>query len=107
MIVMGLVGLIPFLLASLAELPGITKANFDRIEMGMSREKVEKIFGGKSKPHCGYLTSTNRIGEGWVITDHKYAIIVFDPWQHNEVMDKEWVDYEETLFQKLRRWIGQ
>jgi hypothetical protein len=91
---------------SLPPRPGVTQANFDRIAIGMSRADVEKLFGGpRPEKSTGYMTSSNRVGEGWHTAGGDTVIIVFDPWQHDRVMEKEWRPSQESLLDRLRRWL--
>ena len=78
--------------------PGVTKANFDRITVGMTPEQVEDIFGqpGVMAPHEGKL-------EGWWVTANgSDASILFSDCG---VACKSWHDSEETYLQRLRRWL--
>ena len=92
-------------LAMLPPSPGVTKSNFDRIEVGMSRQEVEEIFGAPPTPWAGFLTSSMRIGEKWGKNEREFAVIVFDQWGHMKVVEAEWFDFRESLLQKIRRWF--
>src|ERR1035438_9324153 len=60
-------------LAMLPPRPGVTKANFDRIEKGMTRAEVEQIFGGK-----GEMARLHAIVDGnWGADDGSFAITEF------------------------------
>ena len=51
------VGIALGVLAVLPSGPGVTKANFDRIEEGMTRAEVDELFGGK--------VLLERLDQGW------------------------------------------
>ena len=95
-------------LARLPSSPGVTKANFDRIEKGMTKAQVEEIFGGK--PHA-FLPVFSRTGmilkqDGmpvWKANDGSNAFVVF--FEDDCVTDKEWQDSDETILDKIRRWL--
>ena|ERR1700733_8122591 len=78
--------------------PGITKAKFDRIEMGMAKAEVEEILGEKGK----------WIGEGlgkfayWKVNDQEWVGIDF---VDDRLIQMEWHDSPETVLDKIRRWL--
>jgi len=84
--------------------PGVTKANFDRIEKGMTRADVEELFG---KPASGsYLHGGKKIRhtcELWS-GDEGSATIICDE-EHGIVADKEWSTRKLSVLQTLRRWV--
>ncbi len=85
-------------LAMLPPRPGVTKANFDRIEKGMTRAEVEQIFDGK-----GEMARLHAIVEGnWGADDGSFAIIEF---LEGCVVRKSWHDSDETILDKIRRWL--
>jgi hypothetical protein len=47
-------------LAMLPAQPGVTKANFDRIEIGMFSDEVELILGEPMQPHMRELNTNDR-----------------------------------------------
>ena len=68
--------------------PGVTKENFDRIEIGMTRAEVEEIFGGKGPPSGG-INDGVKTGERWDSEEGKEsAFIVFS--DNDIVVEKEW-----------------
>jgi hypothetical protein len=86
-------------LAMLPPSPGVTKANFDRIEKGMTKAEIEEVFGRKGNPAV-------EIGQRalgvlyWVEDDGSVAeIIILD----DGVMSKKWTNSNETMLQKIRR----
>jgi hypothetical protein len=94
-------------LAMLPHGPGVTKANFDRIETGMTRTEVEEIFGGPSESKT-YTT----VGEITTITDvwgqieqGKCVGLANVNFQDEMVVDKEWHSVPETILGKIRRWL--
>jgi hypothetical protein len=95
------------ILAMLPPHPGVTRANFDRIEKGMTRAEVEEIFGGPSESKT-YST----VGEITTITDvwgqieqGKCVGLANVNFQDEMVVDKEWHCVPETVLAKIRRWL--
>lgn len=74
--------------------PGVTKANFDRIEKGMTKAQVEEIFGGE-----GQKTEWGRY---WKSDDGSGAFFQF---RDHCVVYGEWYDSHETILDKIRRWL--
>jgi hypothetical protein len=93
-------------LAMLPPSPGVTKANFDRIEKGMPKAEIEAIFGGKAitiEPWFGGIRDNPGAKVAvWKANDESKAGIVF---MNSCVFYKEWQDSNETLPDKLRRWL--
>ena len=85
-------------LAILPPSPGVTKANFDRIEKGMTKAEVEEIFGGKGE----LFHEDDKALMYWDADDGSLALIRF---VDNCVPDKTWYDSDETILGKLRRWL--
>lgn len=85
-----------------ADGPGVTKANFDRIEDGMSELDVEAIFGKKAENvyQC-YDSVGTGLGVWRTSNGSAVAAITF---QLKTVRDKRW--REETISEKFRRWVG-
>ena len=83
--------------------PGVTKANFDRIEDGMTREDVEAILGEGSVMYLinGNMLISTRV---WTGQDGSTACITF--YVGEGVQSKEWTDSTETVPDKLRRWLS-
>lgn len=86
-------------LAMLPPSRGITKANFDHIEDGMTMGQVEAIFGGQevalgnSGPSDGFV---------WHADDKSGALVLF---AHGCVVHKYWRDSNETTIERLLRWF--
>jgi hypothetical protein len=83
-------------LAMLPPRPGVTKANFDRIEKGMTRVEVEAIF--------------RRVFQDMVEGDKAFlqADDGSETWirfQGDCVDEKGWHDWHETFLDKIRRWL--
>ncbi len=83
--------------------PGVTKANFDRIEYGMAKAEVEEIFGNKGVPMLlgGKVVKGERF---WYGEDGLGAHVTFS----NECVDgKFWCPdpEKETILGKIRRWF--
>jgi len=74
--------------------PGVTRTNFDRIENGMTRAEAEEIFGEKA---TGW-------GEPrlWIANDVSMASIDITD---DCVKGKEWHQFNETILDKIRRWL--
>jgi hypothetical protein len=93
---------------------GVTLANFERIEKGMTQEQVEDFLGGP--PGLPY-----RVGEidaTWVFENYELMIgHNFRVWQSREgslgiyfdevgkVAVKTWFPYEESFWDRFRRWL--
>jgi hypothetical protein len=85
-------------LGVLAMLPSrskVTKANYDRIQEGMTKAEVEEIFGPQGRlihGRCSYWGAGD--GSGMKI------------WFENDcVIDMQWIDSNETFLDKFRRWL--
>jgi hypothetical protein len=80
----AVVGLTLGVLAMLPPKPGVTKENFDRIEVGMTKAEVKKIFGGppigQVKGVAGIITAREGLNvKIWESKDGEdWAIIAFD-----------------------------
>ena len=85
-------------LAMLPPRPGVTKANFDRIEKGMTKAKVVEVFGRK-----GFISPRSGLDHGiWRADDGSEALIYFS---HDAVTEKRWSGSKETNLDKIRRWL--
>ena len=84
-------------LAMLPPSPGVTKANFDRIEKGTTKAEVEMIFGGEGKFWDGQVG-----GVCWIANDGSVAVVDFVA---DYVAKKHWHDSNETILDKFRRWL--
>lgn len=100
-VIVGVLALLP-----LGDRPGVTKANFDRIEMGMTLAQAEEIFGGKAKtiePWFGGIRDNPGAKVAvWEADDKSKAGIVF---MNGCVWHKEWADSTESFLNKIRRWF--
>ena len=103
----GLVAFVGLVLGVLAMLPpriGVTKANFDRIEIGMTRTEVGKILGslGSDKDSRFFFAEHKLLvrWEGdWVRMDAVFENgVVCDKSFYNEPL--------ETFGEKMRYWFG-
>ena len=90
--------LIAVALGVLATLPRshVTKANFDRIQEGMTKAEVEQIFGEKGK----WDAETDRLV--WQADDGTWACVWFID---GCVTQTNWLNPNETLLEKIRRWL--
>lgn len=103
-----------FLLALVPPEPGVTRANFDRVSMRMTRAEVEILFGGPPNSDAA-----ERPGKHWIfyvlcanpgharelwLGDDGAAMIEFD--EEERVTVKEWLSERDTLFQRFRDWLG-
>jgi len=109
-------------LALLPPSPGVTKANFDRIEKRMMVAEVEGIFGGEGevtrddKALLAEILGQDferdgkslkvrgdlRVCRTWGANDGSGAQIEF---VDDCVVDKQWFDTDETFLKKIRRWL--
>jgi hypothetical protein len=85
-------------LAMLPPKPGVTKANFDRIEEGMTRVDVDELFGGK--------VPLERVDQGWLWdADDGSEVWIGFRGDRDRVFAKIWVDSNESIIDKIRRWL--
>ena len=84
-------------LAMLPPRPGVTKANFDRIEKGMTKAQVEEIFGREGVP----LWTPRALL--WASDDGSEVEVDFGV--VGCVQTKIWVGSNETILDKIRRWL--
>jgi hypothetical protein len=81
--------------------PGVTKANFDRIEKGMALAQVQELFGKEGVVFHGYV---NQSAYCWENEDRSYAIVLFDDdWVVTKAV--QWADSNESIGAKIRRLI--
>ena len=92
----GLVGVVLFVLAMLPPGPGVTKANFDRVEKGMTRAQVVAILGKATYEPPGWGG-----GPYWTSNSGDEIRVRFDENQRVESMiwDDGWPS--ETLIEKI------
>src|SRR5260370_20047910 len=97
LLVAGIIGVVIGVLALLPARQGVTKANFDRIEIGMTRPDVEAILG---PPSDLGLMRRGLLEFDSDVTDD-FAQVMFD--ENNLVRTKEWVGFpdERSWWQQL------
>lgn len=105
LVAFALVIAVPFVVqAMLPSGPGITKANYDRIQDGMTFDEVRAFLGGPDSFTDPSIEGSARRGELlWVNDDKSGAAVSFD--ENGKVFDKWWADSSEGLGEKLCRWI--
>jgi hypothetical protein len=80
-----------------AEWPGVTKANFDRIEKGMTKDDVKAIFA--SPPH-----RTDGIDrQAWFAEDGWTCAVIH--YEKDIVCKSEWFDDPRPIRDRVPRWI--
>jgi hypothetical protein len=96
-------------LAMLPPQTGVTKANFDRIEKGMTEKTVEEMFGGECQTFWRYETrvffghpATKQDILTWIGEDRSRATIVFD---QDRLTKKTWTQGDESAFEYFKRLI--
>jgi hypothetical protein len=108
-------------LAMLPPGPGVTKANFDRIEKGMTLAEVEQIFGEKGEPSLLNTVKDKKLvflqvfgekGEApagtwmeWDADDGSGATILFEDGADGHIIRMRWYNSHEHLVQKIGRWL--
>jgi len=75
--------------------PGVTKANFDRIEEEMTLQEVEQILGRPGTYTWG--------GYYWQADDGAKAFVVFV--KGDSAGQKNWNDSTESPLDKICRWL--
>jgi hypothetical protein len=109
-LIAGCIGLVLGVLALLPPRPGVTKENFDRIEEGMSRAKVEEVFGGPPKKfHAPIDKAVSYLmrdvewqsAEEWESESGDAAFILFD--ENGRVERSLWDGWpdDRTVLEKL------
>lgn len=99
-VVLGVLSILP-------SRPGVTKANFDRIQVGMTRAQVEEIFGREGKRNRVWMRGIENtmffvIQDEWVAEDSSAALVAFS-FPDDYVIETEWHDSTETILDKIRR----
>jgi len=88
----------------------VSKANFDRIQIGMTKEEVDKIFNwGKGEwSESSFGEAKQDVAKEDVVAgcvawggDDGIATVIFD--LRGRLVHKEWTDRPLTFLQKLRR----
>jgi hypothetical protein len=93
-------------LVGLAMLPRsrVTKANFEKIEIGMTRTEVEGIFGIEGEPSMfHHFIGADTDSRQWLGNDGSFVLITF---RRDTVGAKGWEESNETVRKKLSRWFG-
>ena len=89
---------VPVVLALLPH-PGVTKANFDRVQNGMTKAEVNQ-FLGVERAFAGDFDGSMAIWDG---DDGSKAIIQFHA--DGSAYIKEWRPSTESITDKFRRWL--
>jgi hypothetical protein len=89
-------------LAMLPPRPRVTKANFDRVEKGMTVAEVEGIFG-QSGELLIIEGDPREEGKIWWADDGSWARVGIDEGRVTE--KKHWNDSGEKFLDKIRRWL--
>jgi hypothetical protein len=103
LLVACVVGVVLVVLALLPPRPGVTKQNFDRIEVGMARAEVEAIFGGPANASWPPTWGNKPLENEW--EDHvrgDAAIVNFD--ENDRVASTAWLPGlpdERSAWEKL------
>jgi hypothetical protein len=105
---LGLIAVLPLtiavtlgVLAMLPPGPGVTKANYDRIQTGMSVQDVELLLGGTALPFHGFPHRGSEIFV-WQGDDGALAFVEI---ADSSVISKQWHPSTESMTDKLRRWL--
>src|SRR4051812_43890503 len=90
-------------LATLPARPGVvSKANFDRIEKGMTSQEVAQLLGGPGRPfdtcHKDIVIAI------WSAHDGTVIWVQFHP-SNGTVTGRRFVESQQTALAKLRRWL--
>jgi hypothetical protein len=79
--------------------PGVSEANFERVEIGMTEAEVEAIFG---QPPLDPTKVPFREHRFWMGEDRARVIIQF---QDGVVTRKIWTPSQETALERICRWL--
>lgn len=111
-VAVGLFAVAGIALGVLAMLParsGVTKANFDRIEIGMTADDAERIFGCPATPELGWCVWSGRRfdepsgGQGWIAKDRSAVAMI--SYQEGRIVEKAWSSLDESILKEIRRWL--
>ena len=88
--------------------PGVMRKNFDRVEIGMTFDEVELVFG--MPDDYGFVKSAPRFAAGSLVwsanvgswEDGSHARIIF---QDGRVSDKDWHSSNKPILDKIQRWL--
>ena len=98
----GLVGVAVVVVAMLPPGPGVTKANFDRVETGMNLEAAERILG-KAGEAMMYRADFPMVWMRWEGDDGSVA--TFGLLNGHISRKGVYTPSEEDVLKKLRRWL--
>jgi hypothetical protein len=98
LILLALLGL-ALVVALIPEHPGVTLANFERIEQGMCLSDTIAILG----PDVMLMTTEVSTTGQWR-GDMGAIVIIFD--DGGRVRHKLWTAYSKPILERLRSWLG-
>ena len=111
-VMVAVVGASLLTLAMLPAGPGVTKANFEQINEGMTAAEVEAVFGGAGRESIllGVNAKNGRTerlpadphAQSWEGREG-FAAIQFN--ENGRVVDRIWTDAPSSFWQKLQRWL--
>ncbi len=106
-ILVACLGIVLAVLAMLPPHPGVTKRNFDRIEVGMSHPEVEAILGSDRGGREIMIDIVLPRGHEYDVWggDEGYANITFD--ERRRMVHKDWEDAPLAFLERLRRWLSR
>jgi hypothetical protein len=98
---LAFIGIVLGVLALLPPRPSVTKANFDRIKVGMREEDVSAIFGRHANEVIPFAGGSIYI---WNTEDQSLATVELD--LDFRVYDFGWRSIPpETILERIRRWL--
>ena len=108
-ILAAVVGAIVLSLALLPARPAVTKANFDRLEIGMSLDDVNAAFGGPhsisvSMPMASEQIADPRVLEFSLAWHGADGVVTFSE-KEMRVINTTFYDEPTSFYQKLQRWL--
>jgi hypothetical protein len=92
-------------IAMLPPSPGITKANYDRVEMGMTRGDVEAIFGEPDSRLLAISPDGSRRIDLWKADNGAMAVIHFLDGRVTNWEQCKRIESQEGIGEKIRRWL--
>ena len=107
----AVLGAIVIILALIPAKPGVTKANFNRLDVGMTRNEVEAVFGGPCNEGLVQADSIFAFSSGqqhqawqqaWQGVDG-FALVKFN--ENSQVEETTWHQRAGTIWDKLRRML--
>jgi hypothetical protein len=106
---LSLIGILPICIAMtlgvlmlLPPRPGVTKANSDRIQKGMTLAEVERILGGEGFRGEGGDRAQFDTCSVWETDDGSIALVGFTD---GGVVHLEWQESNESILDKICRWL--